>query len=93
VWRGPSYQDCARAEGSKTLPASRYLFDAIFNWDGTNLVPKYAIALNGTARFQPGQPIPRDASAGGLVLFNYIGRDIIGTWNDETSVLQIEGFG
>jgi len=75
------------------LTASRYSFETIFNWDGTNLVPKFAIALNGAVRFPPGTPIPRDPNSGGLVLFNYIGRDIIGTWDDATSVLQIEGFG
>jgi len=75
------------------LAASRYSFDTIFNWDGTNLVPKFTVALNGTARLQPGSPVPRDQSAGGLVLFNYIGRDIIGTWDADAAVLQIEGFG
>lgn len=75
------------------MPASRYSFETIFNWDGTNLVPKYAIALNGSARFSPGNAIPRDSNSGGLVLFNYIGRDIIGTWDQANSVLQIEGFG
>ena len=75
------------------MPASRYSFDTIFNYDGANLVPKYAIALNGATRFPLGVPVPEDPNSGGLVLFNYIGRDIIGTWDAATSVLQIEGFG
>jgi hypothetical protein len=76
------------------MAASRYTFDTIFTYDSTNgvLVPKYAIALNG-ARFTKGVPIPKDPNSSGLVLFNYIGRDIIGIYDETNGVLQIEGFG
>lgn len=71
----------------------RYNFDTIFTYDPTNgiLLPLYNIRINNTLLDQ-GVAISRNTPAGGVNLFDNIGRSIVGTWNAETRILTIEGF-
>ena len=71
----------------------RYRFDTIFdvNLQVGIIIPKYTVIINNT-RFSHGVAINKNTSFGGLDLFNYIGRDIVGTWNSVTKELTITGF-
>jgi len=71
----------------------RYNFDTIFTYNSNTdtITTRYSVNING-ASFGPGSTINRFSYLGGLNLFNYIGRDIAGQWNDTTRVLNILGF-
>lgn len=71
----------------------RYRFDAIFDYNSLLgiITPRFNVVVNG-APFNRGVPIYRSTSFGGLNLFNYIGRDVAGTWNAGTHTLTILGF-
>jgi hypothetical protein len=70
-----------------------YNFDTIFTYDPVNhvLVPKFNVSINGI--YLPKDvPINLSTPTGGVNLFNYVGKSIVGTWNDETNTLYIVGF-
>jgi len=71
----------------------RYRFEVIFNYNATTgiIIPRFNVLINGVP-FNRGVAIYRSTSFGGLNLFNYIGRDIAGTWNPQTRVLTVLGF-
>lgn len=71
----------------------RYRFDTIFNYNPQTgvITPRFNVLINGVP-FNRGVAIYRDTSFGGLNLFNYIGRDIAGTWSASTGTLTILGF-
>lgn len=71
----------------------RYRFDVIFYYNSLLgiITPKYNVVINGVP-FNKGVSIYRSTSFGGLNLFNYIGKDIAGTWNAGTRTLTILGF-
>ena len=71
----------------------RYKFDNIFtvNLPIGIIIPKYTVVINNT-RFSHGVAINKNTSFGGLNLFNYIGRDIVGNWNPVARELTITGF-
>lgn len=71
----------------------RFNFYTIFS---VNLVagiitPQFNVVINNTP-FNQGTTITRYTIFGGLNLFNYIGRDIAGIWNQYTRTLTIAGF-
>lgn len=73
---------------------SRYRFDVIFNVNLTLgiIIPRFTVIINNT-RFSTGVAINRYTSFGGLNLFNYIGKDIIGVWSSANGgELTITGF-
>lgn len=75
------------------MAQGRYKFDSIFR---TYLplgiiIPRFTVIINNT-RFPSGQAINRTTSFGGLNLFDYIGREIAGTWNSTARELTILGF-
>lgn len=70
-----------------------YNFDTIFGFDPVRniLVPKFNISVNGI--YLPKDiPINPATPTGGVNLFNFAGKSIVGTWNDETNTLYIVGF-
>ncbi len=71
----------------------RYNFDTIFSYDPVNniLIPKFNVSINGIF-LSNGNPINPATATGGVNLFNYVGKGIIGTWNSETNTLYIVGF-
>ena len=71
----------------------RYRFDTIFTVDSVAgvITPNFNVIINNVP-FNQGFPIMRFTSFGGLNLFNYVGRDIAGTWNPTTRTLTIQGF-
>lgn len=71
----------------------RYRFGVIFNYSPILgvITPKFNVQINGVP-FNRGASIYRATSFGGLNLFNYIGRDIAGTWNPASRILVIQGF-
>ena len=72
---------------------NRYSFYNIFTYNSQLgvITPQYNVMINGI-RFNRGTPIARFTSYGGLNLFNYIDRDIAGTWDATTQTLTILGF-
>lgn len=71
----------------------RYNFDNIFTYfpAGDYIIPRYNVLINGT-RINEGTAIYRTSLTGGLNLFNYIGKEIAGTWDPHVRVLNILGF-
>lgn len=72
---------------------SRYEFYTIFfvNYALGYIVPRYNVVINGV-RFNQGTTINRNSLAGGLNLFDYIGRGIAGRWDPLSRTLTIDGF-
>ncbi len=77
----------------KLVMPSRYRFDTIFFYNPLTgiITPLFTVIINDV-RFNRGITITRSSSFGGLNLFNYVGRDIAGTWNYTTRELTILGF-
>jgi len=71
----------------------RYRFDNIFNYNAVTgvIIPNFNVIINNVP-FNQGSAITRFTSFGGLNLFNYVGRDIAGTWNPVTRTLTVQGF-
>jgi len=55
------------------------------------LYPRINIVINGL-RFPIYYNIPRGISFGGLDLYNYVGRDIAGTFDSISNTLTMSGF-
>lgn len=73
---------------------NRYNFNDVFDTSQLQsgiIILRYHIIING-APFNRGVAISRYTSFGGLNLFNYIGRDIAGTFNPIGNILTILGF-
>ena len=70
-----------------------YSFDTIFTYDPVRniLIPKFNTSINGIY-LSKDIPINPSTPTGGVNLFNYVGKSIVGTWNAETSTLYIVGF-
>ncbi len=72
----------------------RYTFDSIFNYNAANgtITLNYPVIINGT-RYNQGTVVTRSAPfIGGLNLFNYLGREVRGTFNPQTREVSVEGF-
>ena len=74
-------------------PQKTYTFDSVFTYDPLNglLVPKFDIKID-TMFLNKNQALNRASFVGGLNLFDYIGRKIVGSWDPATSILTIAGF-
>ncbi len=72
----------------------RYTFASVFNYDATlgTITLNFPIIINGL-RYNQGAVVTRYTPfIGGLNLFNYLGRDIKGTFNSLTREVTILGF-
>jgi len=72
---------------------NRYQFFTVFNTSTVNglLYPRVNVIINNL-RYPAYYNIPRGISFGGLDLYNYVGRDIAGTFDPTTSTLTMVGF-
>lgn len=70
-----------------------YNFETIFTFDPVRniLIPQFNASINGIY-LPKGILISPSTPTGGVNLFNYVGRSIIGTWDAGTSTLYIVGF-
>lgn len=75
------------------MSPGRYKFANIFTYDPTNgiIVPRFDVIINGW-KLNQGATINRYTFIGGLDLFNYIGKDMAGTWDAKNRVVTIQGF-
>ncbi len=75
------------------MPVAKYKFDTIFTYDSINgiIIPKYTVVINNT-KLPEGVAINGNTYTGGLILFNYIGRSLAGTWYSDRRELVVEGF-
>lgn len=71
----------------------RYNFYNIFRRDPATgyLIPNFNI-LVGTRLYNAGNPILPGLNFGGINLYSYVGKDIAGTWNNQTRILTFQGF-
>lgn len=70
-----------------------YSFDTIFAYDPVNniLVPRFNVKINGVY-IAANTVINPVTNTGGVNLYSYIGKTIVGTWDATTSTLYIVGF-
>lgn len=70
-----------------------YAFDTIFYYNPANgtLIPRYNIIINGI-RINAGSPIAPNTSFLGLNLSTYVGRGILGDWDNNNRILTVVGF-
>ena len=74
------------------LPILRYTFDSVFTYNpntGT-LIPKFNVIVNNT-RYPAHIPIPNTSFPGRLNLYDFIGRPLLGEWNQQARELNITG--
>jgi hypothetical protein len=72
---------------------SVYRFDSVFSPGPIpgSYITRYNITVNGVY-FNQGSLILSTTAFGGLNILNYVGRDIIGTYNQPTGTVTILGF-
>jgi hypothetical protein len=77
----------------KVKMPSRYTFSSIFSYNpnGPVIVPIVRVYINGYI-FPAGAAIIPSTQTGPLNIFNYIGRDIAGTWDATSQTLTVAGF-
>lgn len=83
-----------RKAGIIKLPMmNRYGFYTIFQINPQTglLYPLVNVSINNL-NYPAFRPIPQGFSFGGLNLYNYQGRDIAGTWDNNSHTLTILGF-
>lgn len=72
---------------------SRYSFPSVFDYNAQTgtITPRFNILINGS-HLNAGAPIFPFTPFGGLNLFNYVNRDIAGTYDATTNTVTILGF-
>jgi len=82
-----------KTKGSKIQLMNRYGFFGVFQTSPATglLFPRVHVVINNL-RYPAYYNIPRGISFGGLDLYNYVGRDIAGTFDQTTSTLTMVGF-
>jgi len=76
-----------------TRPLGKYRFDNIFRRDPATgyLIPNFTISV-GVNIYNANVPILPGLNFGGINLYNSEGKDIAGTWNNSTRILNFVGF-
>ncbi len=75
------------------MSSLRYDFNNIFFYNPTTgvLIPRYNVIINNL-RYPAGIPIVNVSMPGRLNLYDYIGRPLLGEWNEQARELTISGF-
>ncbi len=76
-----------------TPEVSRYSFYQVFTYNQItgSIFPKVNVRINGVG-FTNNVIVPKGPTFGGLDLYQYMGRDMAGIWNDQLKELVIVGF-
>lgn len=71
----------------------RYKFNDIFTYDpkGGILIPRYTVVIN-TNIYREGIVLIPNSFREGLNLFQFIGRDMAGEWDQRSRILNVKGF-
>lgn len=72
----------------------RYTFSSIFTFNANagTITANFPVIINGLRYNQGTLVTPSTPFLGGLNLFNYIGKDVQGTFNPQTREVTIQGF-